>query len=953
MRHALIAALFTGIAATCFAAPSEYNNIMPEPRQMQITGEQIAVVSSDLPLARIVVSPRQRQAQIGAEEINDRLTSLGSPALPVIEAEDAAALDGAEGLTIVISKCYGSALAEAIIDECDLDVSRDAPGTQGYIIRFVNFRGHRIAFLCGSDPVGSLYAAVTFRWLLERDGDQVLATICSVRDWPDFLWRGTGSLQQMRKSYPVYGARDTAEALKVHADWMLRHKLNFFGDYFYGNEKVPAVANVGWMRPFNAYLRERGMIGEEYQSTNVGYDERDKDDPRFAGMMHTRDLFFSWSDDELIRKRAREIGEFYAAAGLDCVVLHAPDGGGPLNPEMWENRSHADRERWGDDRAAADAHIFGIFYEEIRAANPRARVVFVIYPYSAFYLDWEGLKQHYPEMTREQFESAGREHFRRVSGMLPEDAHICVWLGEREYLNEFRGYYGDMPMYYWYKVASGWVDSGWLVTVHRFIPTCWYGHPDDIMASRIDRNAPNFMNRAVACQFAWNTESAGAEPFAGTYYDFRTDNTQPREVMDRWGLRACRSMWGSEVGPIIFEAYNKGVIPALIVQPTRVFEKENRRRRMRGLEPFTLTPEMMLAQADACAAAAEALDQVLAMDVTMDDLAERLYVYLLRNSHCLSHYARAHYHLLLANEGVAEGDEQKVTDNVAAGQAAIEAGLEDMVRVLEITAEMRSYDPKYAREAEAGVFPAIPGTTADFPRLRESLDACLRRFADSQLQFEPIKHEGPISVAIYDPGDDGGSAIGHRGWMMTLEGSDEFAPEFIDDLSLSTLVNYEVLLYPQCNTGRSAGRYEFFEVLGRYVREAGGGVLFGHNSIGTVRSEFGMETAFPRIGLGALDRFDSNQAVVAGEHPITEGLVTGAQIQHAYYDHWTIKSGSRGIAILSDSGGDPIMVAGRGDQGRVIYDGTIMLSQTDEAVAAEGEWREVFLNAIRWLARRK
>lgn len=939
----------------CLGAPSEYQNIMPEPKQMQVTGEQVPVAEGAAPLATILVSPRQRQAQIGAEEINDRMAFLEGPALPVVETEDPAALSTIAGLAIVISKCYGSQLAEAIIRECRLNITRDDPGEQGYIIRFVNFRGHRVAFLCGSDAIGVLYAAVTFRWLLEREGERVLATVAAVRDWPDFKWRGTGSLMQMNSSYPAAGATGQArlDALKLHADWMLRHKLNFFGDYVYGGHDVFGPEQIAWMRQFNAYLRERGMMGEEYQSTNVGYDARDKGNPRFEAMMHTRDLYFTWSDDELLRERAAQIGRAFAEANLDTVVLHCPDGGGPINPEMWNNRGQADIERWGNDRAAADAHVFNIFYQEIRKAAPGIRVVFVIYPYNAFYLNWEGLKTYYPEMTREQFEWAGREYFKRIGPMLPEDAHICVWLGERQYMDEFRSYFGNRPMYYWYKMASGWVDSGWLITVARFMGSAFYNNPGDIMAARIDRNAPNYINRMVACQFAWNTQSEGAEPFTGSYYNFLTDNTQPAVIIDRWGLRACRSMWGSVAGPVIFQAFNKGIIPAMIVQPSRLLEDENKARRRRGEQPLTVTPEMMLAQAEGCAAAAAALDTVAGLGVKMDDLAERLYVYYLQRTHCLAAYARAHYHLMLAAEGVAAGDEEKVRANVAAGQAAIDAGLEDMARVLERTAQMKEYDPRYRRDAAKGIFPAIPGAPADFPKLREALDACLRRLADSRLQFAPIRHEGPIEVAIYDPTSDGGTAIGHQGWMMTLQGAEEFAPEYVADLSLSTLAKYEVLLFPQCNTGRSAGRYEFFEVVGRYVRELGGGVLYGHNSVGNERSQFGTETAFPAVGLGAIARLDSNIAQVAGEHAITEGLAPGTQLQHTYFDHWTIKRGPKGVAVLNDPGGDAIMVAGQDKRGRVIYDGTIMLSQTNEPVAADGQWREVFLNAIRWLAQRK
>ncbi len=950
--HMLLA--FSILSSMAAAAPATWQDMIPTPKQIEVSGEQWRLEQGDVVIARIVVPPRQPKAAIGAEEINARIAGLGGIALPIEECDDpdvVAAMD----LPIVISKCYGSAVAEAIIDECGVDISRDDPGEQGYVIEFVEFRGRRLILLCGSDPQGALYAAVTFRHLLEGGPEAIGAVRARVRDWPDFKWRGTGSVHQMTGRLPAYGQGGEVRfaSLKDDIDWMLRAKLNLLGDYLYGGEDAMDWIDADWVAEINAYARARGIIGEEYQSTNVGYDERDAGDPRFEDMLHTRDLYFSWSDDDLIRKRGQEIARVWDRLNLGVAVLHCPDGGGPVNPEMWEGRSQADRDRWGDDRASADAHVFNILHEEITRVNPGVRVVFVIYPYNARYLDWEMLKTAYPDLTREQFEWAGRQYWREVGPKLAQDAGICVWLGEPEYMDEFRSYFGDMPMYYWFKISKGWVDAGWLVTTHRHIGTNYYGHPGDIMAVRIDRNFPNYINRLVASQFAWNTESEGAQDFSGSYYDFRTDNEQPEVIIERWGERACRHMWGPQVGPIMHEAFNKGIIPAMVVQPSRMFNDMNRGRRRRGLEPLELTPEMMLDQATGCEAAAEALDTVLDLDVEMDDIQERLFVYYLRRTHCLGAYARAHYHLLLAQQAIADGDGERVAANVAAGKQAVENGLADMERVLEITARMRSYDPKYTRRAAEGVFPAIPGGDADFPRMLESLEACTRRWADAQLEFEPVSHEGPVRVAVYNPGEDGGTAIGHQGWMLTLETADDIEAEFIDDLSLSNLVNYEVLLYPQSTSGRSVSRYEYFEVLKRFVEEAGGGVMFGHHQVGHARAEFGMDTTFPLIARGSIDRVDSYEVIVAGEHPITEGLEPGASYEHVYYDHFTVRPGAKGTVVLKDPGGDPVMVAGSQGKGRVIYDGQIILSDSAGSVAAEGDERAVFLNAVRWLAHRR
>lgn len=951
MRRLIATFALMTIATTAFAASATYEDMIPQPKQMEV-----ARASWDLAGASIVVPPRQPRSAIGAEEINARISDLGAEALPVTESDDPGTLP-ADGVCIVISKCYGSDLAEAIIDECGVRITRDEPGEQGYVIEFVKFRGRRVIFLSGSDPQGALYAAVTFRHLLEGGAEGIGAVRAGVRDWPDFKWRGTGSLMQMRKSRPVYGKTgdEMIDALKLHVDWMLRAKLNLLGDYLYGGEDAMEWADADWVGELNAYARARGIVGEEYNSTNVGYDERDAGDPRFEGMMHTRNLYFTWSDDELIRKRAREIAQVWDRLNLGVAVLHCPDGGGPVNPEMWNNRSEADRERWGDDRAAADAHLFRIFHEEIKRVAPEVKVVFVIYPYSAQYLDWEMLKPRYPELTREQFNAAGRDYWAQLGPQLPEDAAICVWLGEPQYMDRFRASFDGMPMYYWYKFASGWVDAGWLITTVRYIGTNFYDHPGDIMAVRIDRNFPNFINRLLSSQFAWNVDSAGAEDFSGNYYDFLTDNEEPEVIVERWGERACRHMWGPEAGPVIHQAFNKGIIPALIVNPSRMINDENRGRRFYGREEIVLTPEMMREQAEGCRAAAAALDTLVGSETLeqMDAIQEGLFVYYLRRTHCLGAYADAHYHLLMAQKALSEDDAAAVSEHVAAGKQTVDDGLADMQRVLATTAEMRVYDARYADEAEQGIFPAIPGTDADFPRMREALEAVERRYRDARLQFEPVAHEGPIRVGIYDPSDDGGTAIGHQGWMLTLETDPEIQAEFVDDLSLSNLVNYEVLLYPQSTSGRSVSRYEYFEVLRRYVEEAGGGVMFGHHQVGHDRAEFGQETTFPLIGNGSIDRLDEHSVIVAGEHPITRGLAPGDSYEHVYYDHFTVRPGKKGTVILKDPGGDPVMVAGEQGVGRVVYDGQIILSDVSGAVAAEGVERDVLLGAIRWLAHRR
>jgi hypothetical protein len=727
MRLILIALIMAAFASLGHTAPSVWQDMIPRPKQISVKGEQWVVAKGSRPLATILVPPGQPKSTIGAQEINQRIGEMGGPPLPVVESDDPAAILS-HHLPIVISTCYDSKLAKTIITECGVKITPSDPGEQGYVIRFLRFRGRPLILLVGSDPQGALYAAVTMRWLIERTGDGTLATVASVRDWPDFKWRGINSVRQMIYSLPA--ARLTGEArmdgLKRQVDWILRAKLNLLGDYGGSMDDVTKFDDiVKWMHPLNAYARERGIIGELFQSISVGLDKRDAGNRRFAGMMHIGKRFFTWSDDELIRKRAREIADICDRSNLGIVVLHCPDGGGPIDPEMWSKRSEADHRRWGNDRASADAHVFTLFYEEIKRINPDIRVVFAIYPYHARYLNFEMFKPRYADLTREQFEWAGREYLNSLGPKLPKESTICVWMSEPQYMDEFRSCFGNRPMYYYNQWSGNSLNAGWLVSTFRYIGTNFYGNPNDIMAVRFGSSLPNYINRLLASQFAWDTRSEGSEVFSGSYYDFLTDNDGPDVVTQQWGQRACRHMWGAKLGPVIHGALKQGIIPSLIVNPAQIIRDDKRNALFFvGRKSVDLTSAMMLKQADGCARAARELDKVIKMAVPMDDLQESLFVYYLQRTHCLAAYALAQYYLLRAQQSMSTGDAKATAINVANGIKAVDDGRADMARILKITATMRCYDPGYNRRADEGVFPAIPGTDANFQRIRKLLEDC-------------------------------------------------------------------------------------------------------------------------------------------------------------------------------------------------------------------------------------
>lgn len=137
-------------SAPCFAA---IDTIIPVPKEIRALGEPVPLDGF-----RIVAAGDER-SQIGAAEINQRIALLGGQTLPVKP------LDGRllEGKCIVVAPCTVKELAAVTPP---LEVTPANPGQQAYVIQSVGSGENLKLLLVGSDSLGTLYAAVTFRQLI-------------------------------------------------------------------------------------------------------------------------------------------------------------------------------------------------------------------------------------------------------------------------------------------------------------------------------------------------------------------------------------------------------------------------------------------------------------------------------------------------------------------------------------------------------------------------------------------------------------------------------------------------------------------------------------------------------------------------------------------------------------------------------------------------------------------
>ena len=164
-------------SAPCLAA---IDTIIPLPKEIRAVGAPVPLGGF-----RIVAAGDER-SQIGAAEINQRITELGGEALPV------ESLNGRPpvGKCIVVAPCTAKEPASI---RPPLEVTPAAPGSQGYVIQPVGSGEDLKLLLVGSDTLGTLYAAVTFRQLIIQQQGRLWIQPAAVRDWPDFKTRCNGA----------------------------------------------------------------------------------------------------------------------------------------------------------------------------------------------------------------------------------------------------------------------------------------------------------------------------------------------------------------------------------------------------------------------------------------------------------------------------------------------------------------------------------------------------------------------------------------------------------------------------------------------------------------------------------------------------------------------------------------------------------------------------------------
>ena len=941
----IVLAAVCSVCASVALSGERWRDMVPTPKEASVLGPDWA-----LPDGAVIVLDAFAMAQVGAEQINGKISALGSAPLAVVtEASAAAPLL----LRVTCPVTHPGQLPR--FRGAAPEVTAASPGPQGYVIAFAESEGRREVLLAGSDAQGVLYACVTLCWLLERGQEGLTLSRVAIRDWPDFKWRGSPSVSYVASSAEALTDEGKTTAMQRFIDWCLQRKLNVLRDYAHHKPGALPQQPVPWIAASNRYAKERGFLTFMFTMTYVRYGAADPEDPALknCAMVNPKKLF-TWADDDVLRNCTESLARYCAQNEFNLLGLHPPDGGGVMDPSQFSKRSAYDRQRWSDaQRAEADAHVFNMFYAAARRQVPDIRVGFVLYPYSPIYLDYEQMKASNPELTPELYERNVTGYYTKMAKLLPADVCLIVREGYRQHLDRYRAYFGSRALLTWCDFAARWHRQPYFACPYRFIGTSWYDADADIMSCMHTRVRPNRVDYVASAEFMWNTKAPGAEMFERQEQKLEsfTHPTEPEVIFRDFVPRACRNVWGPEPGPLMTPIFQRALNPALLLQTNSVLSYVNTRLGVEPDEYIQLTSVRVAEQVAAAEAALPGLERLLQETPDMDYDAKRLVVYYYRRVRLLHVVAKLRFHILRGTERADAGNAAEAMIDVLAGKAAYAEDVPRLRDMAATTAKLPNLTRKFKiRDRDA--YNVLSKYDADFDRYRRALAGLERRLQDEGTRFTALKHEGDIRVGIYDGSLDGGSAIGHRGVYLTFAGKPGIQAEFISDLSIGNLVKFGCIVYPQGTLGQSSTRYDFFTGLRRYVSEAGGAVWFMHNSVGTPRSQFGTETAFPEVCRGALERKDGNTARLF-KHPITRGSAPGTSIEHGYYDHWILRRNSKAGRCVLTSDEGPIWLTGTVGEGRVLYDGTILLTpEGNTPAAAEGDYEQLMLAALRWLTQR-
>jgi len=531
----------------------------------------------DQPLGRaaLVLPPNPTaKMNLAADEINLRLRDLDATPLPVVtEGSDA-------------EKRFKGRRIELTVTPAK---DRTPTSEQRY---YIDTRGDpKRSLLMGGDDQGLLWAAVTFRRMLaRRDDGQLVVLGAEFRDGPQFPRRMMNRFTKYHREHTergLYSAIKKGDDPDAYAegyvadgrriiDFLFRLKLNLTWLPLYGvpsrlDELTEAIGGadkaerlLATLRRVTDYAAARGVAVCDVQMSHIGISPRDDADPAISRCVLHRShkKYFCWSLDDLNRRKAEQTARFFARAGYTMITLHNVDGGGTADPAYWSRRCAHCRERWGDDRAAADAHLYGLWHDAFRRIAPNVAFAAIQYPYNATIL----LQDTHPDYERT------RAYWTSLHRRLPQDRFfsVCVRENVRPAIAAFYRIFATRPVLVYWMTDTVAGDHRWAPIFSsrvRYAKTfAQRGRRDWVFA--YSSSCPPIAAIAGA-QYLWNADSPGGGLWPGGI-DVDRDGSEPAVFFEELLPQFVAELFGKRAVPHLTDTFRGCISPSYCMLPADV-----------------------------------------------------------------------------------------------------------------------------------------------------------------------------------------------------------------------------------------------------------------------------------------------------------------------------------------------------------------------------------------------
>jgi hypothetical protein len=565
--------------------------LLPVPKKLTFADSAIVIKGVDARKIALVLSRESDKGTVAAEEIISRVRELSpETAVSVVAAPQA------DAFNIIIENQWPNTFTQ---DETRSEKSSSTDQAYGL------YPVENGIILSGQGETGMLYAAVTLRWLIERNSEQILLHPAKIIDWPDFKNRQISTLfsvyyteHMVAKNY-----QEHLKLMKQAVDYLFRMKatssfrnsLSTYRQWSPFADKLPFTdEDYATVKAVADYAKQRGIVFLDSGTVALGWENKDKDRPEIKEMMHYRvhKEYHSWARHDLHQKKADLMAEYIRRSGMGQMYIHAVDGGGIRDPEQWSNRDKLTLEKYGDDRIRADVDMFKIYSDAISGAG--AEPILVVYPYSGNYLDPAFVLKNLGmsdtpgnRLEADRLIANLKAWTLGVNEKIDKNIRVCVRESNRRSMELFYQAFPGRPQWIYYEVHHTNRDTRpFLSPEIRCFWSAYRGDTDpetsdkDIIWLNTSRKFTE-ASWAVASEYAWNVKFPGWSDLDRSGWESWQQRGEPwpseteQEAYDILAERAAVGMWGYDLGQDLKDFYRYGLSFYVAADPEKAAERFN------------------------------------------------------------------------------------------------------------------------------------------------------------------------------------------------------------------------------------------------------------------------------------------------------------------------------------------------------------------------------------------